>query len=579
MNKKERKNIGLALFLSCIAAVVMYVWIYKSFPVHYAINDDMAMRDIAAGAMTGSPDGHLVFIKYVLGWGLSQMYLFLPGYDWYGVLMSGLVVLGFGLVLYRGLADIRSIQGKIIYGFLSVFIFLCIGVQHVVSFQWTVSAGIIGAAAVFFFYTSPEEEKLRNHVEEIVAALLLILTFCIRQSVFMMILPAAGICYLYKYVKIEKNKKIFLKIKHIWFWPLILFSCGLVLFAETKAYEDSEWKSYLDYNTYRSEIYDYYGIPSYKENKEFYDSIDMDKGEVALLQDYSITLIDEIKEYKMEAVANYAENTLTDGRSFLQRLIQGLQNVYADFESGEYAPLCWILTGTVLITVWVCHSQKSKELYLLLICGGIQIFLWSYLGFEGRIVSRVSFSMHIYFFMITAGILFRRMKSGGTEQKFAGDSKRRLLLTGTAVFFTILSLFELTEVRTNAEKACEKNQKFEQICDYIKAHPENIYTFHVSSVSEYGEKFRIRRNFEVLNAIYLGGWQSFSPNETARRHYLGVENLKKSIYKKDNVMVLSRVNTEYMREYFEEEYGTCHAQLLDTIGFSDDIYMIENFGE
>lgn len=109
------------------------------------------MRNVAAGVITGSPDAHLLHIKYLLGLVISGLYQCFPGLDWYGLTMIGVVLLSFALCLYRGLVSEKGIFWKIIYAATALLLMTALGTQHVSAFQWTTAAGIAGAAGIFLF--------------------------------------------------------------------------------------------------------------------------------------------------------------------------------------------------------------------------------------------------------------------------------------------------------------------------------------------------------------------------------------------------------------------------------------------
>ena len=122
MNKsvKTEKIISFGLFFIFLAVVFLMI------PVTYAINDDTAMRDIASGAMSGTPDYHLVFVKAALGALLSAVYRYFPGIDWYGLVWMGLVILSAALILWK-ILSICEKRGRNLLAasvlFLSVFAF------------------------------------------------------------------------------------------------------------------------------------------------------------------------------------------------------------------------------------------------------------------------------------------------------------------------------------------------------------------------------------------------------------------------------------------------------------------------
>ena len=76
IKEKFQKNvpaickIGLAFLITAVYFLAVWKWIGFS----YAINDDINMRDIASGAYTGTPDGHLIFMLYPMGFVLKSLY-------------------------------------------------------------------------------------------------------------------------------------------------------------------------------------------------------------------------------------------------------------------------------------------------------------------------------------------------------------------------------------------------------------------------------------------------------------------------------------------------------------------------
>ena len=151
-----------AMLAACLLTGCWFLFVYKTVPFIYDINDDVAMRNVAAGVITGSPDAHLLHIKYLLGLVISGLYQCFPGLDWYGLTMIGVVLLSFALCLYRGLVSEKGIFWKIIYAGIALLLMTALGTQHVSAFQWTTAAGIAGAAGIFLFYTAGEQPGLAD---------------------------------------------------------------------------------------------------------------------------------------------------------------------------------------------------------------------------------------------------------------------------------------------------------------------------------------------------------------------------------------------------------------------------------
>ena len=66
VNRETGKRMLLAFLGASGLTLVYFLWAYHTFPFLYDINDDVAMRNVAAGVITGVPDAHLIHIKFVL---------------------------------------------------------------------------------------------------------------------------------------------------------------------------------------------------------------------------------------------------------------------------------------------------------------------------------------------------------------------------------------------------------------------------------------------------------------------------------------------------------------------------------
>ena len=87
--KQAVKRTGAAAAASVLLAFICGLAVYQTMGFVYAIADDVIMRDIASGAFTGTPDGHLFFVQYALGRTISSLYRINGRADWYGFFMAG----------------------------------------------------------------------------------------------------------------------------------------------------------------------------------------------------------------------------------------------------------------------------------------------------------------------------------------------------------------------------------------------------------------------------------------------------------------------------------------------------------
>ncbi len=80
----------------------------------------------------------------------------------------------------------------------------------------------------------------------------------------------------------------------------------LILYSiDSFAYRSTEWKSFRAFFDARTNLYDFYGIPDYDRNEEFYQSIGLSRESYTLLQNYNFALDDSIDESLLERIAQY----------------------------------------------------------------------------------------------------------------------------------------------------------------------------------------------------------------------------------------------------------------------------------
>lgn len=577
VNTKAR--VITALLLSFLITGIYMVIVYQKLPIVYDINDDVAMRNVAAGVITGEPDAHLIFVKYILGLVISGLYRMIPGYDWYGIVMIGTILFSFAMILYRGLVSEKIFIWKIGYAVLWILLFTCIGLQHIITFQWTVSAAIAGAAGIYLFYTGDTEDWFQTMLEEGISVFLLLLCLLIRDSVFLMVLPVAAVCFCWKYGSFHQHQRFWFRLKHLAV-PLALLS-GIVvtLGVEKAAYRSEEWKTFLAYNTDRSMIMDYYSLENYEENAEFYNSLGLSPEEVENLQRYSLYLTEDLYGDTMHRLAVNAKERQLQPYSRMDQVVMGAKKVWEHFRNENYAPVHLLSFVLALLALAGSWRKDKKQFFLSVLICGILTLLWLYLGFKGRIVERVGYSMYLVTCMSLLAVGFRVL--------FLGEkpvNSKVLLTAGTIISCTILAVLSCQkweEVEQTGGWRSNYNQRFLDVNDYMAARPDNVYFMTTFSIETYTDNFTPKRDFSFSNLLSVGGWHTFSPLENEKNKKLGITDPKRDIVEKENVYVISleNVNLRYMDRYYESLYGAGYQgrELVDVLEFGDQVFEVYDF--
>lgn len=578
-NTGTKTRMGAAFILSLVITGLYFLAVYQEIPIIYDINDDVAMRNAAAGVITGTPDAHLIFMKYILGLVISSLYQQFPGLDWYGLVLIGIMLFSFAMILYRGLVEEKPLWWKAVYTVASLLLFTCVGLQHIASFQWTVAAAMAGASGIYLFYTSQTRDRFQMAAEEGMAVFLLLLCLAVRDSVFLMILPAAGLCFLWKYGSFEKEGRWPFALRHMAV-PAALVLGGILIFGvERYAYRSAEWKEFLAYNEDRSTIMDYYELKNYEENAEFYDSLSLSPEEVENLQRYSLYMADDVYSQKMHALAVNAEETYMQQNPVRSRIRMGIEKVWEHLRSPVYAPFS-LLTLCLTVLVLALGLGKSRRQFLLsLCCLGFWALFWLYLGFEGRVVERVVYAMYFLQFlnMMAIGYRILVLEEGDREPQ-----KWRLL---PAVFLCLL-LFapagrKWKAVEDNSGWRSAYNREFLDVNRYMAQHPENVYFMTTFSIETYTDNFTVRRDFDFTNLLSVGGWHTFSPLEEEKNAKLHITDPKRDIAEKDNVYVISleNVNLRYLDRYYTSLYGEGYRgrELVDRLDYGAQVFEVYDF--
>lgn len=205
----------IILLACCVFAVGLYILAARAFmPFVYGVNDDRFVRDIVSGAYLGYPDAHMIFIKYPFSYLLKILYQIYNGTDWYGLTMVACHSLCLALVMYRILSWMDTVKKRVWTGLLILAVFTAVWLSKTVIFTYTTAAAALGITGLFWYMVS--EEKLSTYL---LSGILMLVTYEIREHVFLMMIPIAGMIFLWKHYPFRKKLK----------WKSFLFPAAFLL--------------------------------------------------------------------------------------------------------------------------------------------------------------------------------------------------------------------------------------------------------------------------------------------------------------------------------------------------------------
>lgn len=526
----------------CVCMLYLLI-IMQVIPITYAINDDVAMRDIASGSLTGTPDYHLIFIKAAFGWVLTGLYRCFEGIDWYGCVFLGMMVLCCGILLERWNSwciqkDKKPwyIIGWYVIGITGVLL------EHMLNFQFTVTAAILAGTAIFLYGTAGREEN--NFYGRTGSVLILLwLSFCVRSDVLFMAVPFGGLIFLAKADSI-KRKVITALIAMVGLLGIMVF--------EKEAYGSEEWQAYLSYNDERSMVYDYYGVPAYEENREFYEKIGLKEYDVENLKRYNLCFVNDLETGKMHQIAGYAKEQYFAENSLGKRIKAGIKAAL----KGELDPENLLLNGltkfVIGFNIFLSLKQKKKKEFLtnlgFLLCEGGLI---SYLGLQGRFPTRVGTALFLIELGSAVALLYQ--EELGTESLDWRKNKVRLsYITGALILLFGARLFS---IKQKQQKMYQYNREYEILQDFYQEHEENVYFIAEWFVSGYSDIFHLQRKNSKANGFEMGGWLALSPIYEEELRQNGIEcSADEAIIENENVYVILVAPSSKIEAHYEEKY-------------------------
>jgi hypothetical protein len=373
-----------------------------------------------------------------------------------------------------------------------------------------------------------------------------------------MIVPTCGIVWLFRTFVTEK--------KNVWHFAVPIAVGGILLLQFTGnaiGYGSEDWKAYQQYNDARSMIYDYpeYALPTYDEAEAFYQSIGIEKKSRArTLMNYNYTADDRITpEFFHEYIAAYDQN-FQAGIGRRQRILQSVKDYLKGIISLRFHVKHLLALGLYfLLAVWCLWKKQWLLLGRTVSVAGLQILLWLYLLYAGRIPERVIYSMNLMMIVTVAALgseVFRKRKM----EKWFESAILAVVLLGLGA----LSLRNVQTFRTENLETARQNESVEALKAYCSEHPENFYFNDVTSLAFTTWNVHLWTDEPYqMNYMSLGDWMSFSPIWQEKLVQNGIDNVKEALYEQDHVYLICSFDKGL--EYLEALYDGVSVTEVDKV--------------
>lgn len=560
---KKVKNLNLILVLGSI--VVFAFLVFTKWTILYETPDDQYIMSILSGKLLGHVEAHVVYVKYPLAYFLTRLYALLPGYDWYATFLLVLQITTMAVMLWYFVRKQANGICKVIATAVFYSVFMLCWTNELLSFTYTTTAAMAAVCALVVYGLGEDRKR-----DFFLVILFSFFAFGLRSAVFFMILPVAGVLWLLKMKEREQ------RIKQMFFLGVL---SGMILGiwgADHLAYRSNGWSAYNTYNQARTKLYDYNEsvFSDYDAYKNEYASVGLTENDSKVYLSKNLALCDNRLFDAMPALADEIENKTVGERlqSAVKLIIQSVffKNKIMLLVSG----LCWGIA-----VLYAVRRKEKGELILELILGILLVGLWLYLGYQGRIITRVAHSM-LLLQIITPIICIHRIAE--QDGKKLGGKWKKYIVFGLLLIVVGASAYDLRMIQriNSSNQAKVSNQAYEKIEAYCNSNPESFYFGDVSSIAVCSYEYKFKSNTDYVNFLMLGDWYANSPLYAEKLAIEGIERVSDALLSSDNVYFLARKDlmeeSEYISGIYEKKVCLEEVDEIDVPGNPYAVYQLKN---
>ena len=539
-----------------------------NLPFYLELNDDALIQALSSGAFTGVPETHNIQMLFPGSLLLSLLYRLAGGIPWYGLLLLFLQALCVLLVLRQVFFRIRKGSDRVAAMILASGLFLTALYQHFLFLTYTFTAGMLSATAVLLILNDGDGKGTRGEKRKVaerepnnrpLAIILVVIAFCLRSELLLLTFPFVLLAFLFRVDRVRRENgtgKGFLLYGRILLWMMGLMA--VCFLSDQIAYSRKDWREFRALFDARTRLYDFERIPSYQENRNFYQTIGLEETEVTLLQNYNFALDSKIDAEKMRLVAEEANRMEAKMHPPASRLKKAV-SIYVwrlhhlvlpvSFrDSNTDMPYLAIVLLLYLLVFLIMHRTGVLwKLALLFLCRST---LWTYMIYNGRIMNRVMHSLLLVELFFLIGMVLPEL---GKEWD-AG--KKRLSVAGFALLVVASFLFvpgQMQNVSGEVRKREEFNRPYEKMLASLEQKKGftfiDVYSSVDYTVKALGKQSLLKPTRETL----AGGWAAKSPLYEKKLRHFGIRNMEEGLLQ-ENVTFLAEKEEDlsWLTDYYRD---------------------------
>ena len=558
---KNNSQAGINVILACFAVVIYFAVKVFVFKRSFYTNDQLVMRDIASGVYSGESNSHLVYIMAVLGAVFTGLYKLVPFVKWYDLFMLAVYPVCLTLSVFYIVRKFNRVFYKIVATVVVTLMFLSLNEWFIVMNEYTVNAGILCATGLLCFILA-EGSKLSSYVPAIVC---FVLTLLLRRQMFLMMLPVIVLLACFKIFVAEKRKIVLTAM-------VTAIICVVCVTIESTAYSSAEWKSFKKYNEARTDIVDFYGLPSFEYMENTLNEVGMDENEYRALGN-AIGLIPGVDAETLSIIADESKtihNSFAPIWPISEEAKYNIRLALHDLKGSLVGKLILASAAFLCFFSILLYAEKEKKSALLcVLTGGLTsiytvavIIVFTLIG---RFPERISYPLYYANLMILVGLLV-------FEFSYAGSTLvKRIVAIGYAIICCTLIVLAFP----NNHKAVNENAAYwdgyiseaREVQDYCNGNSDNVY-YVSGSIANFACDYMLKNSYRTSdNYITMGYWTLGSELFEKRCGRVLEDSLFASLINQKNAYFImpSDSDKSWLEELYCEYYGEVSIDVIDTI--------------
>lgn len=515
MKKDVKISPQFLLWLEAFLLTFLFLGIiYIKCGVYFETNDDRIINEILTGINCGMPDGHAIFVNYILGAVLAALYSVAGNIPWYGMFLifsHFAVYWSFWGLLFEKCENIY--QHFLAMG-CGVF-FILTNIYIFAEMQYTSTAAILATGG--YLWLVLDEKRKRGYVLFFIFESLALL---LRSQAMLMIQPIGAVVFLASLLcRWGKRGGIYKEIVQDFLkYGTVLLTCFFVAVIGNYClgdYGNSEWKEYKHFKEVQEQIADYYGFPGYEEVEHILNKYDVSLVEYRAFIRYWM-VGNDIDIACLEEICEFSKTKYQDTRSNITEIMELIWNERRYAENAGYG----IYTQRLYVLAFVLFLVgRQWKMYIPLL--GLNVshnVVLGYLLYRGRLPFRVLSGLYFI------EILFLLVWIFQVGKKIQGKKIVRSLVVGVCVLAVMLTCIDT--VRSTYYKVCNMHQQraifslgMDEIISYCM-NSDSGYVIVNEATTYYTGEVLNTDWYQKRNWISSGGWWYSSPNiATYQKHY------------------------------------------------------------